>query len=281
MGKPKTEETTRRKKPTDDVNKAVQPIQADVIPAGELLAPDLESADSQTEASIRVRTLVGQYNDAVTNDNMSLATTLDAQLQEAIKALNSEERTVQITNWLGTSDPVVSALIDGGTYRLTAVKRNKETGLIDDIIVKTAVIDLRDIYVVNKAVFRDQNWLAYCEAANVAIRDFMVKVLGIKHMTDKLKGFQLTATSKMLGISMAAMKTAKGCTGALQKVIDSIFGADRYTVTTEDAEAFRYTYATWGTQNTLSVKLSIEATFRRTLTRILVRIVNDLAYTGE
>jgi len=246
-----------------------------------LLDVELESVESQSEKSIVVRTLVAQYNDAVANGDMAVATSLDKQLLEALKALNAEERATQIENWLGTSDPVVSALIDGGTYRLTAVKRNKETGLIDDIIVKTAVIDLRDIYMVNKTVFHDQNWLAYCEAANVAIRDFMVKVLGIKHMTDKLKGFQLTATSKMLGISIADMKTAKGCTGALQKVIDSIFGTGRYTVTAEDAEVFRYTYATWGTQNALSVKLSIESTFRKILTRIMVRIVNELGYTGE
>ena len=58
-------------------------------------------------------------------------------------------------------------------------------------------------------------------------------------------------------------------------------GKPRFVVTAEDAEAFRYTYATWGSQGVLSVKFGVEATFRKILTRILVRIVNNLEYSGE
>ena len=251
----------------------------------ELLDMEFEALETQSELAIQFRNLVIVYNEQVTAGNMALATQTDAMLKDVLKKLNANEKAVQVQTWLASPDPIVTALHDGGTYKLTNVKRNKETLMIDDIVIKPAIIDLRDLYMAKKEIVADNRWLAYCEAANVAIRDFMVKIMGVKHMTDKLKGFQLTATSKILGIKEADMKTAKGCQGALQKVVNSIFGMidnkPRFIVTQEDAEAFRYTYASWGTQGVVSVKFSIEATFRKILTRILVRIVNELDYAGE
>ena len=265
---------------TENTMVTILDVDADII-----LDTDLESVEAQSEKSVLFRNLVHAFNEQVAEGNMTLASQTDVALTDAMKKLNAEEKSDQIQNWLATPDPIVSVLQDGGTYKLTGIKRNKETGMIDDIIVKPAIVDLRDVYMANKAIVADQRWLAYCEAANVAIRDFMVKVMGIKHMTDKLKGFQLSATSKMLGIAEKDMKTAKGCTGALQKVVNSIFGLidgkPRFEVTAEDAEAFRYTYASWGNQGVVNVKLSMEATFRKSLTRILVRIVNEIEYAGE
>ena len=251
----------------------------------ELLEAELEALETHSENALLVRSLVSAYNEHVTDGNMALATQVDVQLTDAIKKLNAEEKSEQVQSWLASQDPILTALQDGGTYRLTGVKRNKETQLIDDITIKPAIIDLRDLYMAKRDIVADNRWLAYCEAANVAIRDFMVKVMGVRHMTDKLKGFQLSETARMLGIKEDNMKTAKGTQSALQKVINSIFGLvdnkPRFIVSAEDAEAFRYTYAKWGNKGVLSVSYSIEATFRKTLTRILVRIVNNLEYTGE
>jgi hypothetical protein len=104
--------------------------------------------------------------------------------------------------------------------------------------------------------------------------------MGIKTFTEKLSGFKLSATAKMLKISVTDMKTAKGTKAALQRVVDSILGAG-YTVTCEDAEGFRYNYSQWGNKAINSVSLSMETSFRKQLTRIMVRIVSELEYIGE
>ena len=251
----------------------------------EFLDMELEALETQSELATQFRSLVNTYNELVTAGNMVLATQTDAQLKDALKKLNAEEKAGQIQGWLATPEPIITVLQDGGTYRLTDVKRNKETLMIDDIVTKPTIVDLRDLHMANKEIVADNRWLMYCEAANALILNYLTKVMGIKQMTDKLKNFKLKMTSQLLEIKEADMKTAKGCLEALQKVTNSIFGLEnnrpRFTVTTEDSEAFRYTYARWGNKTVTSVAFPIEATFRKILTRILVRIVNNLEYTGE
>ena len=248
---------------------------------------ELENAEGMSDAAVAVHKLVMAVNTAIVEEKLALAKTLDAALGDALKLLNKEEEANQILGWLAMEDPILACLtVGGGTYSLTSVKRDKDTGMIDEIVMKPAIVDLRDVYMANTAIIANPKWLMYAEAANMAIRDYMVRGMGIKKMSDKLTKFVLEAAAKGLGISEKDMRTAKGCQAALQKVVNSIMGLDsekkaRFTVTAEDAEVFRHTYAKWSNSTTLGVKLPLEATFRKTLTRVLVRIVNNLEYVGE
>ena len=247
---------------------------------------ELESTEGMTEQAVTVHKLVMAINTAIIEEKLAIAKILDAVLKDALKLLNEEEEANQIQGWLAMEEPILNCLQQGGTYSLTAVKRDKDTGHIDEIVMKPAIVDLRELYMKNRKIVANNRWLMYCEAANMAIRDYMVRVMGIRKMSDKLTKFKLSAAAQGLGISEKDMRTAKGCQAALQKVVDAIFKLDdtgkaRFTVTAEDAEVFRHTYAKWSNTTTLGVKLPFEATFRKTLTRILVRIVNNLEYEGE
>ena len=248
---------------------------------------DGESSDfseSGTEKSNAVRTLVTAFNDAVTAGNASLIASNEQLLTTALKELNEEEKSVQLNNWAGLSDSLLGCLESGGTYSLTGVKKDKDLGTVE-LVGKSAIVDLKDLFKVKQAAFADRNWLAYSEAANIAIRDYIAKIMKISTFTEKLAGFKLSATAAMLGITVKDMSTAKGTTSALQKVVDSIMGKvdgkSRYYVESEDAEAFRYNYSQWGNKAINSVSLNMEATFRKNLTRILVKMVNNLEYIGE
>jgi hypothetical protein len=237
-----------------------------------------EVTTTETEKSIAVRTLIAAHNDALVAGSTALTATIKTTLDKAIKELNEEEKSVQLNGWADTEKPVLSCLTDGGTFGLTGIKTDKDTGMIT-LVGKSQIVDLKELFKVKMDAFVDRNWLAYAEAANIAIRDFIASVMNIRTMTEKLAGFKLTATAAMLGIGAKDMKTAKGCQAALQKVVNSII--EGYTVTVEDAEAFRYNYSQWGSKSITGVSLSMEATFRKTLTRILVKIVNKMEYVGE
>jgi len=222
--------------------------------------------------------LLSSYNDALVAGNTTLTNSIKATLDIAIKELNEEEKSAQLNGWAETEKPVLSCLLDGGTFGLTGIKKDKDTEMLT-LIGKSQIVDLKDLFKVKMEAFADRNWLAYSEAANIAIRDFIASVMGIRTMTEKLAGFKLSATAAMLGIGVKDMKTAKGCQAALQKVVNSII--EGYTVSAEDAEAFRYNYSQWGNKSITGVSLSMEASFRKMLTRILVKIVNDMEYVGE
>ena len=243
-----------------------------------ILDAEMEAEATGTEKSIAVRTLVESHNDAVAAGNATLTATIKLTLDKALKELNEEERTTQLNGWAGTEKPVLSCLTDGGVFGLTGLKKDKDTELIT-LVGKSQIVDLRDLFKVKMDAFADKNWLAYSEAANIAIRDFIATVMGIRTMTEKLTGFKLSATAQMLGISAKDMKTAKGCQAALQKFVNSII--EGYTVSAEDAEAFRYNYSQWGSKSITGVSLSMEVSFRKMLTRILVKIVNEMEYVGE
>jgi len=241
-------------------------------------------SDIGTEKSITVRKLVTAFNDAVVAGNASLIASTEQMLSTAIKELNEEEKSVQLNNWAELSDSLIACLTSGGTYTLTGVKKDKDLGTVE-IVGKSAIVDLKDLFKVKQTAFADRNWLAYSEAANIAIRDYIAKIMKIGTFTEKLAGFKLSATAAMLGITVKDMSSAKGTTSALQKVVDSMMGKvdgkSRYAVESEDAEAFRYNYSQWGNKAINSVSLNMEATFRKNLTRILVKMVNNLEYIGE
>lgn len=245
----------------------------------EMLDNSVEAFALDTEAARKFKELVVTFNNAVIEENVSLMVQTEKALKEALKALNDEEKAAQVQAWAASTTPVVTCLTEGGVYALTSVKRDKDVGTIE-ISGKSAIVDLKDLFKVAPTAFAEKTWMAHTEAANIAIRDYIAKVMGIKTFTEKLSGFKLSATAKMLKISVTDMKTAKGTCSALQRVVDSILGTG-YTVTSEDAEAFRYNYSQWGNKAINSVSLSMEATFRKQLTRIMVRIVNDMEYMGE
>ena len=233
----------------------------------------------ETQVATKFKELVVTFNDAVIDGNTAVMVTTEKALKEALKALNDEEKSNQLQAWASSEKPVLTCLTEGGTFSLTSVKRDKDVGTLE-ISGKSAIVDLKELFKIAPNAFADKRWMAFTEAANIAIRDYIAKVMGIKTFTEKLAGFKLSATAKMLGIDEKDMRTAKGTKSALQKVVDSILGTG-YTVTSEDAEAFRYNYSQWGNKAINSVTLSMEASFRKQLTRILVRIVNEMEYMGE
>jgi len=244
----------------------------------EVLENEMDVFEVDSETSKVFKELVQKFNDAVVDEDTTAMMQIDKMLKDALKALNDEEKAAQLNIWAQSEKPVLTCLLDGGTFALTSMKRDKDTGTIE-ISGKSAIVDLKDLFKVAPDAFAHKHWMAYAEAANVAIRDYIASVMKIKTFTEKLSGFKLSATAQMLGINAADMKTAKGTRAALQKVVDSIVA--EYTVTAEDAEAFRFNYSTWGNKAINSVSLSMEVSFRKMLTRILVRIVNEMEYVGE
>lgn len=252
---------------------------SEIVEIVELLNDEVEAFSLESATATKFKQLVTEFNAAIIDENAALAVATEKLLRDALKALNDEEKAAQLNLWAGAEEPVLACLLDGGTFALTSIKRDKDIGTIE-ISGKSAIVDLKELFKVVPQAFANQLWAAYAEAANIAIRDYIANVMGIKTMTEKLSGFKLSATAKMLGIDAADMKSAKGTKAALQKVVDSILG-EGYTVTAEDAEAFRFNYASWGNKAINSVGLSMEATFRKMLTRIMYRIVNDVEYIGE
>ena len=240
---------------------------------------DTTLAALETEASLNVKRLVLEFNGAVEAEDAVQMQLIEPQLKEALKLLNSEERAAQLTAWAGTEKPVESVLRSGGEYALTALSKHKDMGTYE-LDGKTDIVDLADLFRLVPKAFANHNWLAYTEAANIAIRDYIVNVMKIKTMSEKHTAFKLSVAASALGITMKDMRTAKGSKGALQKVVDSILGSG-YIVEDEDGEALRLNYSAWGNKAITSVALCMEARFRKQLTRILVRIVNDLEYSGE
>ena len=255
------------------------PVVDEVNATEELLDTSVEAIALESPIATKFKELVTTFNTAVVEENTSLMVSTEAAIKDTLKALNDEEKAAQLQNWAESEKPVHTCLTEGGTFALTSVKRDKDVGTLE-ISGKSAIVDLKELFKVAPNAFADKRWMAYTEAANIAIRDYIAKVMGIKTFTEKLAGFKLSATAKMLNISVGDMKTAKGTRTALQSVVDSIIG-EGYTVTSEDAEAFRYNYSQWGNKAINSVSLSMEASFRKQLTRIMVRIVNELEYMGE
>lgn len=263
--------------PKKQVNPTPEVVEVDTTE--EMLNNTVEAFALDTEATRKFKELVATFNNAVIEENISLMVQTEKVLKEALKAVNDEEKAAQVQAWADSAKPILTCLTEGGVYALTSIKRDKDVGTIE-ISGKSAIVDLKDLHKIAPTAFAEKTWMAYTEAANIAIRDYIAKVMGIKTFTEKLAGFKLNATAKMLKISAGDMKTAKGTKAALQRVVDSILGTG-YTVTCEDAEAFRYNYSQWGNKAINSVSLSMEASFRKQLTRIMVRIVNDLEYMGE
>jgi len=260
-------------------SKKQEALAPEVDATNEMLDNSVEALALDTETARKFKELVIAYNNAVIEENVSLAVQSEKALAETLKALNTEEKAAQLQTWAESQSPVLTCLTEGGTFSLTSIKRDKDLGTVE-ISGKSAIVDLKELFKIAPNAFADKRWMAFTEAANISIRDYIAKVMGIKTFTEKLAGFKLSATAKMLGIAEKDMRTAKGTRSALQKVVDSIVGGD-YTVTSEDAEAFRYNYSQWGNKAINSVSLSMEASFRKQLTRIMVRIVNELEYMGE
>ena len=242
---------------------------------------DLQGANVVQESvnAATVKQLVQAYNSAVETENAGVMQVIEPQLKEAMKLLNDDERAAQLVAWASSENPLISVLSGAcGVYTLTALTKHKEMGTYE-LTDKTDIVDLFDLFKLAPQAFAKRDWIAYAEAANIAIRDYIANVMKIT-MSEKLAKFKLSIAAKALGITEKDMRTAKGTKGALQQVVDAICGSG-FTVASEDAEALRLAYASWNNKSTTSVTLPMEVRFRKQLTRILVRIVNELEYSGE
>ena len=243
-----------------------------------LLDAEPEAIEGASEKALAFQKAIERYNEEIDLETAKIAE-YEQAVQTTLKLLNEEEKATQLESWASTDKPVIACLHNGGTYALTSVSRDKDTGYMN-ISGKAAIVDLKDLWMVKKEAFAEKNWVLFAEAANVAIRDYIASIMGIKVFTEKLAKFKLSASASVLGITAKDMKTAKGTKIALQKVVNSILGTG-YEVTTEDAEAFRYNYSQWGNKSITSVSMCIESNFRKQLTRLLYRIVNEAEYIGE
>lgn len=199
-----------------------------------------------------------------------------AELDLAIGELNTEEKANTIADFSASETPVLDACRVGMYALTTAIKDKNGDGYT--LGEKYEVIDLLDLSKTKPDAFKDAQWIYYAEALNHAVKDYIMAMQGITKKSKRLDDYKVSATAQILGITVKDMKTSKGMTAALQKVVDSI--VDGQTATSTDAEALRLNYSKWGSAIN-GVSMPIEGSFRKQITRVLFRIVNNEEFIGE
>jgi hypothetical protein len=232
---------------------------------------------NQTETRTNVEQLLEKLNAAIIDGVPAQIVEARHAFDEGLTKLNDEERGAQMTAWMTEESPVLAALKADGQYVLTCASKDKKADTFS-LDVKTEIIDLAKEFD-GQAVFADKQWFVYAEALNHAIKDYLLKIGKIvpKKVSERLENFKLSATAKALGIGVDKVKTTKGLTDALQRVVNAIIPG--FEVQPEDSEMLRLNYSKWG-KAPAAVSLSIESSFRKQLTRVLVAIVND-GYSAE
>lgn len=225
-----------------------------------------------TENTMKVNSLLEALNEAIKEGNNGEIARVKPLLETAIEELNAEEKAVEFAGLLGTENPALE-ICKKGFIMLTKLSNDKENGGFK-LSEKMEVIDVCDIdKFTEKDIFASNKYGIYFEALNHAILGYMCKVMGIKQKSKKLEGFKLTATAQMLGIACDDMKTLKGMTAALQKVVATI--SSELKINSEDAQALTFNYSKWSSKSVNGISMAIEANFRRMVMRIMYKISNE------
>lgn len=225
----------------------------------------------------KVNTLLNALNAAISEENPdTVIAQIKTELDTAISVLNDEERATTLADLAASLMPVYETC-RVGMYALTSIVKDKK-GNGYSKGEKYEIIDLYDLAKVKPEAFKNPQWIYYVEALNHAVKDYILAMQGITKKSQRLSEFKLSATAQILGISVKDTKTNKGMTAALQTVVDTIL-CDQ-TVTNIDAEALRLNYSAWG-RAINGVVMPIETSFRKQITRILFRIINNEEFVGE
>lgn len=242
------------------------------------------------EASIAARELSA----ALKTDSVSRINAAREKVKEVVKKHNDTYLSALYNQYLSAGQPVLSAVTEGYCSLLQLKESQSKDGVKVELGYTSKVIDLCALEdsAHGRVITKKGDWRFQIEALGLLFAARATKDIG-GDMADLLREYRMDERARKLDLGIKADARAKdpisnkSLATAVQIVVDSILfvqqeGNDfnRLKVTNADVSYMLYTMFRKG-KDKLTVSMPKKATIIATVTEVMFKLVNGMAYSAE